>query len=419
MEPLDQHIAEVLADDAAPAELQGPARVLIVGSAITGAMISDALAARATAAPGPHDHTHRCTIVNKLEEAKAIVARRRFDVITLATELPDGEGFDLVPLVQKTNPATKIIITAPAVSAAAAVQALRCGAADFITLPADRLELARRLDAALIKSRVDRQRDERLLKLKKVCRELNIARTEISKQVDGLCDDLVNAYHDIAEQMNEVAMSSEFRTLLKQELDVEDLLRTTLEYLLTKTGPTNAAVFLPDSADHYGLGAYVNYDCPRESIAALLDHLCGAICPQMAGENDIVAFDDAEDFSAWIGAELDGKGVDGEDGDGDGVGGDGENAGPHFLADSQIVAFSCRDAKNCLAVFVLFRNQTNPFPETLAATLDTLRTIIGEQLGTVIKVHHRARTTWPQDASEDDMDYNDDLGFGHGGGLAA
>ena len=47
-------------------------------------------------------------------------------------------------------------------------------------------------------------------------------------------------------------------------------------HLLTKTGPTNAAVFLPDSVDHYGLGAYVNYDCPRESIAALLDALATA-----------------------------------------------------------------------------------------------------------------------------------------------
>ena len=33
--------------------------------------------------------------------------------------------------------------------------------------------------------------------------------------------------------------------------------------MLTKTGPTNAAVFLPGTGTDFDLGAYVNYDCPR------------------------------------------------------------------------------------------------------------------------------------------------------------
>jgi FixJ family two-component response regulator len=337
--------------------------------------------------------------------------RKRFDVVDVGCALPDGVGLDLAPLVHKVSPATKIIVLADVMSPDAVIQAMRCGAVDCLAVPAttDGMEdFLRRLEPALLKSRAERQRDERLLRLKKVCRELNIARHEISKQVDALCDDLSNAYREIADQMSDVALASEFRTLLKQELDVEDLLRTTLEYLLTKTGPTNAAVFLPDAPrpkhsnddQHYGLGAYVNYDCPRETISLLLDHLGGAICPQMADEMDIVAFTDAKEFAEWIGEDLEGA---------------------EFLANSNVIAFSCVHNGECLAVIVLFRDQATPFDDKLAGAIDTMRQIIAEQLSNVIKVHQRARPSWPKKAAEGDLDYHDDdLGFGgYEGGMAA
>ena len=251
-----------------------------------------------------------------------------------------------------------------------------------------------RIDSALIKVRLKQEEQQRVSRLQTICRELNDARHEISHQVDDLCNDLVTAYRDMSEQMNEVAMTTEFRTLLKQELDVEELLRTMLEYVLSKIGPTNAAVFLPDTAGQYSLGAYVNYDCPRDSMSLLLDYLCQAICPQMAGESQIVSFDDAEEFSKWIGLE----------------GG--------FIADSQVIAFSCPHKDETMAVVVLFRNKANPFVDDMAGVLDTLRAVFAEQLATVIKVHHRANAHWPKDADEASPDFDDhfdeDLG-----GLAA
>lgn len=397
MEPLDEAIEQAL-DESGPlgpggGELSEPARILIVAPQ---PRLHDSIAQALTS------RRHRCTCVAKLDEARSALARARYDLIILNTSLPDGDGLELAPMVQKTSPSTKTIIVTDSISVTTAVAAMRCGAVDLVTLPLDLDDFARRIDSALIKSRVERQRDERLACLKKICRELNVARHEISKQVDSLCNDLVNAYQEIAEQMTDVAMASEFRTLLKQELDVEDLLRTILEYLLTKTGPTNAAVFLPDSrggggSDHYGLGAYVNCDCPRETISLLLDHLGRAICPQMADEQQIVSFSDANEFAQWIG----------------------HDAG--FLHDSQVIAFSCRHEGECLAVFVLFRKKAQPFDQKLAATLETLREIIAEQLGNVIRVHHRARPSWPKEAETevDDLDSRDDLGFGFEGGLAA
>jgi GAF domain-containing protein len=198
----------------------------------------------------------------------------------------------------------------------------------------------------------------------------------------------------VTEQLNDVAMSTEFRTLIKQELDIEALLRTTLEYLLSKTGPTNAAVFLPDQDGHFDLGAYVNYDCPRQTIALLLDHLCQAICPQMAEESDIVTFDDAAQFADWIGLDA------------------------GTLDDSQVLAFSCPHEGECLAVVVLFRNRSEPFDEAVASTLDILRHTFADQLDHVIRIHNRARPQWPDEAPDEDPEL-DDYGFGYEGGLAA
>ncbi len=397
MEPLDQQITKAIEDDNPRVGnvANGPAQFLLVSS---DAKLQRGLEKALT------KREHQCARAVTLSEARSAMARTRFDVIVLCLDLPDGSGLELTPIVHKTSPSTKIIVLSSGLSSDVVVQAMRCGAVDCLSLPLDVEDFLRRIDPALLKSRAERQRDDRLLRLKKICRELNIARHEISRQVDGLCDDLSNAYREIADQMSDVALASEFRTLLKQELDVEDLLRTTLEYLLTKTGPTNAAVFLPDSprganddAQNFGLGAYVNYDCPRETISLLLDHLGRAICPQMAEEKDIVSFADAQEFAEWIGADA------------------------GFLATSHVLAFSCMHKDECLAVIVLFRSKTTPFEEKLAGTIDTMRCIIAEQLSNVIKVHQRARPSWPKEAQEGDLDYyqDDDMGFGFEGGMAA
>lgn len=384
IEPLDKQIAEILSEST---PRKGPASILI---AAPESKLREQLVELL------EDVTHRCICIGRLDTALSTVSRGRFDLILLDPALPDGDGLKLLRQVRASSPATKTIIISDANSFSSAISAMRAGAVDFIIPPFEAPELLERIEAALKKSRTERQRDERVVNLKNICKELNIARHEITDQVDVLCKDLVDAYQDMAEQISEVAMTSEFKTLLKQELDVEDLLRTALQYLLTKTGPTNAAVFLPDSDQNYGLGAYVNYDCPRESISVLLDHLCYAICPQLADEKEIIAFEDTPEFADWIDADAD------------------------FLSDSNVIAFSCSHEGECLAVIVLFRNKADAFDEELASTLDTIRSIFAEQLSNIIRIHHRANPRWPQDAMDDDVDFEgDDYGFGFEGGLAA
>ena len=303
----------------------------------------------------------------------------------------DLSGLTLARMLQQSAPSTKTIVLSSGESFEQAVEALRCGVVDLVeaTTPLD--DLVARIEAALKASRADGQREQRLAQLKVVCKKLVAAREEVSVHLDQLCKDLVAAYEDVSEQMSEVAMAAEFRTLLRQELDVEDLLRTALEYMLTKTGPTNAAVFLPGASTNFELGAYVNYDCPRETITVLLNHLCRAVCPQMTEETDIVSFDDAAEFAEWVGADA------------------------GFLGGCQVVAFSCMHEGRCRAVMVLFRSKDEPFDEALVTSIEILRAIFAEQVDHVIKVHHRASPSWPKDPLEDDEfeagDY-DDYGFG-------
>jgi DNA-binding response OmpR family regulator len=368
-----------------PARQVEPAKMLLVGGDGS---------SKATLLELLQQRRHECTHVGCLDEARLALAHHRYDLILLNRSLPDGDGLDLAALVQQKSPATKTIVFSENGSFKSALQAMRCGVIDCITTPIDPDELADRIDAALQRSRDERRRELNLHKLQTICQELNIAHTEIAEQVDTLCNDLAAAYQELTEQIDEIALATEFRTLARQELDVEELLRTTLEYLLTKTGPTNAAVFLPDSEQHYSLGAYVNYDCPRESVDQLLSHLCDAICPQMSEEPEIVAFDDAREFAQWIGA-------------------DGSS-----LADSQVIALSCIHEGDCLAVLVLFRSREKPFEPRLGITLDIIRAAFAEQLARIIHVHHRARPQWPQEADEYD-EYDDDYGFGYEDGLAA
>lgn len=380
MEPLEREIAKAL--DERPIQ-QGPARVLIVGPT------QDCLE---HLVPVLERRKHRCTQVQRLGEARAAVARARYDLILLNPLLPDGGGLDLVATVSKTTPSTKTILVVDDPDPAILLDAVRHGIADVIEDVTD-AAILEQIDAAILRARVDRQRDDRLFRLKRICEELNIARREVCEQVDVLCNDLAAAYEDFGSQMDDVAMAAEFRTLVRQELDVEDLLRTSLEYLLTKTGATNAAVFLADHDHSFGLGAYVNYDCPRDAITVLLDRLCQAVCPQMIDEEQIVSFADTEEFGDWIGIET------------------------AFMAESQVIAYSCRHGGECLAVVVLFRSKDEPFEDGLGATIDVLRPLFAEQLSNVITIHHRA-TSWPKDA-DDDAGFNDEFGFGFGGELAA
>lgn len=167
--------------------------------------------------------------------------------------------------------------------------------------------------------------------------------------------------------MNQVPTTTalEFTGLIKQELDIENLLRTTLEYVLGRSGPTNAAVFLPTTSGDYSLGAYVNYDCPKDTVDILLDHMANVIAPRFENARRIVNLSSRKALSEHIGDQAE------------------------WLGDSHVVGFTCRHDDETLAIVVLFRDPRTPFGKSLCEQLEAIGTAFASQLARVIRIHHR------------------------------
>ena len=318
-----------------------------------------------------------CEMSDSIDKAADLAQSWNADVLMVSSEFCTRESMRFVRETQSTNPCVRAVVFGGAPTPDSIVEAIRNGASDWINLPADRSRVPERMEQVMARVRAHRQREEQLEQLADTCEQLTSARDEMSDQVDVLCGDLASAYRTMREQMSDVAMSSEFKALISQELDVEDMLRTSLEYILKKIGPTNAVVYLQEGDRQYGVGAYVNYQWQDSDLMPMLRELGDLICPAMASEHELVRFDDTSELASEVGGQL-GK-----------------------LSGSQLASFSCHREDECMAVFALFRDEETGFSADEATTIDVLRTIISEQLSQIIRVHKRSKPEWPDEPSED------------------
>lgn len=250
-----------------------------------------------------------------------------------------------------------------------AVEAMRVGAIDLLRKPIDADELLERLEAALDRAAATKRSERRVARLKRICKRLQTERESVAEQAGVLCEDLATAYEELADQVAAASVTSEFASLIRGELDVEELLRTLLEYVLTKTGPTNAAVFLPTGHEDYSLGAYVNYDLPRDTADVLLDHLADVLPEEFEGEETVAVLAGSSAVRGRLGDEAE------------------------WLDGSCLAVLACVHRGETLAVMSLFRDVAAPFSEDVLQTLRVLRDLFAEQLGRVITIHNRHKQT--------------------------
>ncbi|TVQ31107.1 MAG: response regulator [Phycisphaeraceae bacterium] len=307
----------------------------------------------------------QCDAVGTLTDAVGALSGAEYEAVVASLRLPDGSGVDLARRLQLEGKHTRTILCDSAPTLDDAVATMRAGAVDLIRTPFGEEEAAASVVGAIRSARSTREQSRRVDRLKRICRRLNTARQQVTSQVDVLCNDLVGAYAALAEQVSHVTLASEFGSILQQELDIESLLRTSLEYMLTKTGPTNAAVFLPSNHCDFSLGAYVNYDCPRDTADVLLDHLADVIAPRFQDETEIVQFENETELAEWIGEDA------------------------NWLADSKVIVFSCRHEGECLAVITLFRDRSTPFSDELIPQLKVMSDLFARQLERIIRIHNR------------------------------
>jgi DNA-binding response OmpR family regulator len=321
-----------------------------------------------------------------LDQARSALESDAPMIVLVRADMPDGCGSELTSQIRRRSNGTATILVEDSMSAETALSALRSGATDVIAMAAPKAEIVARVQGALQREAPARERAERMVRLKRVCQRLNVARRDMSEQISSLCTDLVDAYQELSDRMVRVTLASEFGSVIRQELDVENLLRAALEYLLAKIGPTNAAVFLPATTDEFSLGAYVNFDCPKDTAEMLFEHLADTIAPRMEQVDGVRSFEGADDICAYFGEEA------------------------HWLGDAVAVAFSCFSDDECLAVGLLFRDRRQPFDVETIELIETISGLFGRQLGRVIHLHHRhlPREQWgihnESDEGYDDLD---------------
>lgn len=321
----------------------------------------------------PARHPFSVIHIANLQAARAYLAKQHVDVVLIEPTLPDGNGLDLAAELKRRGSTTASVVLSNPQDFATAQAALRAGADDLIVTNQELETLGSRIEDALQRKRREQAHVERVERLHKLCRKLNQARHDVSRRVDVLCSDLVNAYQELATQVNEpvpaeaAAKTPEgYGDLVKHELDLENVLRVTLEHLLAKLGPSNAAIFLPATMDEYSLGGYVNYDCAPEASEILLDHLADTLAPRVAEQMDLVHLTDAEDVRDW-GADDSGS-----------------------LDGRVVIAVPCMSGDECLAVLVMFRDEEQAYDQAGLDLCSDLGPLLGGALDRIIKVHHRS-----------------------------
>ena len=79
-------------------------------------------------------------------EAEAALVQDTPEFVVLDLRMPDGSGLDLIPKFTQADPATRIVVLTGYGSIATAMEAVRRGAVDYLTKPADADEILAALE---------------------------------------------------------------------------------------------------------------------------------------------------------------------------------------------------------------------------------------------------------------------------------
>jgi DNA-binding response OmpR family regulator len=301
--------------------------------------------------------------------------------VLVAWALSDGDAVELVETMVRRRPHLAPIVLADDLDHEQALHAMRCGAADVLPARPDADTLTRRIAQAVARRRPAAELDRRARRALRLCRTLEGARAELAQRVGELCEEMAALTRDMSRASARTAATSELNALIRQDLDVEALMRTALEFLLARLGPLNAAVFLPAPSGDLSLGAYVNYDGPRDGAEGLLEGLADAASRAEHAIGPVVMHGQ-EEIEDRLGIDL------------------------PWTAQSSMVALPCRERDECLAVVLLFRDRAVGFSEEHLWLLRRAGELLGAQLARVVRTHkrHKGGVADAGQGQDDDLD---------------
>ena len=365
--------------------LAGALRVLLIAPDAPGLALAHRLEGKVA----------RVTRISPLSDSAALleaIKSRRHDIALVHADAGAEGGFEIIRALCRVVDAPPSVMIADRPSLELALSVMRSGASDLLAMATPARELAERLANAARHWRIQcvtrRRLERRCARLTAAANDADATRAVLDRSL-AVLGVRSGAHESTADRVNRLTLATELSATFRQELELESLLRTLLECMLKKTGPTNAAVFLPSSAGDFTLGAYANYDCPRDGAEVMLDTFAGVVAPAFERRPGIHHLPTPKHVEALLGEHA------------------------HWLPNASMVVTPCRSDDECLAVLAIFRDARDPFtPETIAK-VGLVAELFSHQLSRVVRTHHRhlPKHTWasPGDVNTGDDEGNDKL----------
>lgn len=301
-----------------------------------------------------------CRIVaaSTVAQARSILSTHTVEVLVTDVHLPDGDGMSLLPELREHQPNASAIVITGSPSMDRAITAIRGGAIDFVTKPFSNAQLVERVRSAIERHSHNVKREKRIDRLRQAVKRLNDSRKLISKKVDLLCNDLVNAYGELSEKLDEMRTQDGFRKFISESKDLEQLLCHSMDWLLREIGYANVAVFLAAEDGAFQLGAYMKYTVAGEPV--LTEALRRVLVP-MAVKDAIVHVPSTTLADRLTPQEM------------------------KHLKGSDVLAVNCTYLGESLASIVFFRDEKGGFKEPDVDLLKQIAPIFAVELATVVR----------------------------------
>ena len=298
------------------------------------------------------------TVARTLAQAKRLLAAGAFELLVTDIGLPDGSGMALLPALRRHCPEASAIVITGSPTVDGAVAALRDGAVDFLPKPFGPDQIVDRVRRALDGQAAGVRATQRTARLRRAVRKLSAARRLVSQKVDLLCQDLIGAYTDLAQQMDTVRTAEGFRKhVAAAGDDLEQLLCHTMDWLLRELGPANVGLWLSGDDGVFQLGAYMKHTVPGDD--AIVDAMRVGVLPAAARDGLIHC----------PGTDL--KGL--------------TKSQRQAFATQDVLALSATYLGEPLAALVFFRDTAAAFDDDAVAVLKAVGPVFATALAAVVR----------------------------------
>ncbi|HEX8340952.1 MAG TPA: response regulator [Tepidisphaeraceae bacterium] len=299
----------------------------------------------------------RCRVqsARTIAEARHLLRHNQYQLMIADVHLPDGDGMDLLEDLKLTSPAAAAIVMTQKPSIDGTLFALRHGVVDYLPKPFNAQQITQQVKTALRRQAIAERDDVRLTRLKTAVRELNKARHTVSQKVDLLCNDLVNAYGEVAQQLTDVRIGQSFKQTIDAAADLEQLLCHAMDWVLKEAGYCNIAIWLSGDNEVFDLGAYMKYTTAGEKQTTQALH--DALVPLTAKEGSTHL--SGEEFLAML-----------------------KPSEKKLLPNQTAMTVACNYLGETLAVFACFRDGKCPFKDEDAAMLKQIGGLFAVALAT-------------------------------------